>query len=52
MGDDHNILRFQRPAPGLCRPVSSRSFKRNIMTMIMDAMPSRPVTLKSRCNDN
>ncbi|WP_289145422.1 hypothetical protein [uncultured Sphingobium sp.] len=51
MGDD-NILRFHRPAPGLYRPVSSRRFKRNIMALMCDTVPARPVPLKSRSNDN
>lgn len=52
MGDDINVLRFRRPPPRLYRPVSSRTVKRNILTLIVDAMPSRPVTLKMRSNDN
>lgn len=52
MGDDRNVLRFHRPQPRLCRPVNSRLFKRNILILMAEAMPSQPVRLKSRSNDN
>lgn len=52
MGDDRNILYYRRPTPRLYRPVSSFRVKRNILTMIVDALPPRPVRLKPRSNDN